>query len=175
MNYTEFESSILKRNNLRKVKITNSWGIYAIYKTIRKNKWFNIGRPLKEHEFYSIIRSVNNLLADEISNGREITFPHKMGGLEISKRVPGVTFVDGKLKNTYPIDWNATLRLWFEDSEAKEKKILVRAEEDFVYKVRYKKGSADYNNKCYYGFEVNRFIKKALKDNIIKGKIDTLW
>ena len=36
-------------------KIRNSIGIYDIYKMLRKNKWLNIGRPLTEHEFYTII------------------------------------------------------------------------------------------------------------------------
>jgi hypothetical protein len=43
----------------RYYKVNNSLGVYDAYKWIRKNKWFNIGRPLKEHEFYSIIRKVN--------------------------------------------------------------------------------------------------------------------
>ena len=48
---------------VRNYKITNSIGVYDLYKLIRKNHWYDIGRPLKEHEFYAIIRKVNSLLA----------------------------------------------------------------------------------------------------------------
>jgi hypothetical protein len=58
----------------RKFAVTNSWGIRDAYKLIRKNHWFNIGRPLKESEFYHIIREVNNLLAEEIEAPIVATF-----------------------------------------------------------------------------------------------------
>ena len=85
MTYKEFKFAIQNLNNSRKHKVTNSVGVYSIYKIIRKNKWFNIGRTLKEHEFYSIIRSINNYLADNLVNGDDIVFPYGMGRLELRK------------------------------------------------------------------------------------------
>jgi len=41
--------------------------------------------------------------------------------------------------------------------------------------VQYDKYNSNFNNKDYYSFEVNRFIKRALTDKIKKGEIDTLW
>lgn len=158
-----------------KPKVTGSLGVYDIYKMIRKNKWYDIGRALKEHEFYSIIRTINNYLADEISKGNRITFPYRMGALELRKFERGVSIVDGKLKNTYPINWGDTLKLWEEDEEAKRDKILLRFENKYVYHIRYDKYDANYNNRIFYEFSVNKFIKIALKENIKKGLIDTLW
>ena len=159
----------------RKFKITNSFGVYDCYKLVRKNHWYNIGRPLKEHEFYIIIRSVNKLLADNIVNGEAVVFPASMGKLELRKYPRGVRFVDNKLKNTYPIDWKSTNRLWVEDEEEYRKKTLLRYESPMVYRVRYCKEKATYENKVFYQFRMHSKVRKRLQENIINGKTDTLW
>ena len=159
----------------KKMKVTNSWGIYDIYKHIRKRGWYNIGRPLKEKEFYAIVRQVNQRLAHEIALGHGVRLPEKMGAFELRKSERGVSIVDGKLKNTYPVDWAETLKLWCQDEEAKREKILLRRQEPYVYRVKYVKDNATYENKIFYQFVLNRFIKLALKDNIKDGKVDTLW
>ena len=79
-------------------KIRNSIGIYDIYKMLRKNKWLNIGRPLTEHEFYTIIRQVNNNIADNIKKGNTIELPSFMGTFEILKYKSSIKFENGKLK-----------------------------------------------------------------------------
>lgn len=160
---------------VRNYKITNSWGVYQAYKAIRKHGWFNIGRPLKEHEFYTIIRSINKRLAENIINGETVVFPEQMGSLELRKYPKGVSFVNGKLKNTYPIDWGSTNKLWAEDAEEKAKHTLIRYESPMVYHVRYCKENATYENKIFYQFRLHQKIRKRLKDNIINGKTDTLW
>lgn len=175
MEFEEFRQMIQRRHDKKDFKVKGSWGVYDVYKHIRKNKWYNIGRPLKEGEFYAIIRGVNKLLAEEITNGRDIVFPHKMGRLELKRIERGVRIVNGKLENTYPIDWNETIKLWFEDADAREKKILIRRDNPYVYCVKYSKSKADYNNKVFYAFVLNLFIKKALKEKILNGKIDALW
>ena len=98
MDYKEFEKALHDRTIPRNVKVTNSWGVYDAYKAIRKHQWYDIGRPLKEHEFYSIIRGINDLLAEDIANGKDVTFPSRMGGLELRKIQSDISIVDGKLK-----------------------------------------------------------------------------
>ena len=107
------------------IKVKNSWGVYDAYKLIRKNKWFNIGRPLKENEFYTIIRSINKYIAECLANGDTFIFPSRMGALELRKYPCGAKIVNGKLQVTYPIDWINTKKLWNEDKEAERKKIFV--------------------------------------------------
>lgn len=171
--YKAFRREILSSRTEGKVR--NSIGVYTFYKMIRKHKWFNIGRPLKEHEFYNIIRSINNLLAEEIALGNSVNFPCRMGTLELRKYQPTARFVNGKLRLSYPIDWEKTLKLWYTDEEAKKNKILVRLEETDVYKIKYSKYKANYENKSFYEFSVNKGIKKSLKDNIKKGLVDTAY
>lgn len=158
-----------------KNSVRNSFGVYDVYKLIRKNGWYNIGRPMKEHEFYTIIRSIHKLLAEEILRGNVAKFPAQMGSLELRKYPKGVSIVNGKLKNTYPIDWSSTLKLWAEDEEAKQKNILLRYESPMVYKVRYCKEGANYENKIFYRFRLMQSLKKRLKEDILTGKTDTLW
>ena len=159
----------------RNYKITNSIGVYDLYKIVRKNHWYDIGRPLKEHEFYTIIRNVNKLLAENLANGDAVVFPEQMGKLELRKYPRGVRFVNGKLKNTYPIDWKSTNQLWAEDEEEHKKKTLLRYESPIVYHVRYCKEDATYENKTFYQFRLHQKVRKRLKENIINGKTDTLW
>lgn len=175
MEFKEFQEAIQKKRTKKKVKVSNSWGVYDAYKHIRKNGWFNIGRPLKEYEFYSIIRGINILLSEEIAKGNNIHLYHGMGELELRKTRRGAYIRKGKLTVTYPVDWNKTLRLWYESEEAKMQKVLIRNETKYVYRVKYNKSKAQYKNQCFYEFDTNRFLKQKLKENISKGKTDTIW
>ena len=171
--YKDFKSVIQCLQNTRTHKITNSLGNYDAYKYIRKNKWFNIGRPLTEHEFYQIIRRINNYLAEELVNGNDIIFPNRMGKLELRKRnsLP-VIDKNGKLKVTYAIDWDKTIKLWFEDEEAYNKRQLVKIPEKEIFRIRYSKEDANYKNKSFIEFQVNRDIKVRLKQKIKNNEIE---
>lgn len=171
--YKDFKSVIQGLQNTRTHKVTNSLGSYNAYKYIRKNKWFNIGRPLTEHEFYQIIRRVNNYLAEELINGNDVIFPNRMGKLELRKR-NALPIIDknGNLKVTYAIDWDNTLKLWYEDEEAFNNKTLVRLPERNIFRIKYNKNTANYNNKSFMEFQVNRNIKTRLKQKIKNNEID---
>ena len=171
--YKDFKSVIQGLQNTRTHKITNSLGVYDAYKYIRKNKWFDIGRPLTEHEFYQIIRRINNYLAEELVNGNDIIFPNRMGKLELRKRnsLP-VIDKNGSLKVTYAIDWDNTLKLWYEDEEAFNNKTLVKIPERNIFRVKYNKDTANYENKSFMEFQVNRSIKTRLKQKIKNNEID---
>lgn len=168
----EFRKNILKVNGPRKHKVNNSIGVYDCYKRIRKNKWFDIGRPVSEHDFYSIIRTVNNYLADYLSKGHDINLPCKMGRLEIRKYDAKITLQGGKVITNLPIDWDRTLKLWSEDEEAYQKRTLIKMEEKEIFKVYYNRGKANYTNKGFFAFDVNRELKKKLKKNIKEGLVD---
>lgn len=173
--YTEFRKRVVGAGDCRGSKINNSWGVYDSYKWIRKNGWYDIGRAVKEHEFYAVVRAVNKLLAAEIGAGRSVTFPSRMGHLELRKIQTGVKWKNGRLKITYPVDWEKTLRLWFDDDEAREKKLVVRIESGVLFKIKYCKYKANYRNMSYYQFQVNRGIKKMVKEGVIAGRVETMY
>lgn len=169
----EFIKDVKKVHKKRNHKVSSSLGVYDAYKYIRKNKWMSIGKPLTEHEFYSIIRKVSAYLAEELSLGNDIKLPRNMGSLQIRKTNTYVTLEEGKLKTNLPIDWDKTLKLWYESKEDLDKKTLVRLEEREVYKVFYNKYKADYNNRAFYEFSINRLIKRNLKHTIKESNFDT--
>ena len=172
MTYEEFKSEVQHLSSPRKHKVTNSTGVYSAYKWIRKNRWLNIGRCLTEHEFYSIIRKVNDYLAESFLQGNDIKLPHRMGRIELRKYDVRVSLDGEKVKTNLPIDWDRTLKLWYEDEEAYKEKTLVKVEEKEIFKVYYNKQLADYNNQVFYEFNVNRELKKRLKQRIKEGKLD---
>ena len=168
----EFRRKVLKVDHSRNHKVKNSMGVYDIYKHIRKNKWYNIGQPITEHQFYTIIRQVNNVLADNLLKGNDIVFPNKMGRLEVRKFEPIIRFDDNKLTVRLPIDWDRTLKLWLEDEEAYKERTLVKMEEKEIFKVCYNKTRADFPNKGFYQLQINRDLKIALKKKIKLGNFD---
>ena len=168
----EFRRKVLKVDHSRNHKVKNSIGVYDIYKHIRKNKWYDIGQPITEHQFYTIIRQVNNVLADNLLKGNDIVFPNKMGRLEVRKFEPIIRFDDNKLTVRLPIDWDRTLKLWSEDEEAYKERTLVKMEEKEIFKVCYNKTRANFQNKGFYQLQINRDLKIALKKKIKLGNFD---
>lgn len=169
LSYTEFAKNVRNANKPRKTKISGSYGVYDVYRWLRKNKWFDIGRPLKEHEFYSIIRRVNNYYADEFLSSGKMVFPQHMGNLELRKYPVEYKIDKGKVKTNLRIDWDATLKLWYEDEESYKKKTLVKMEEKERFRVIYNKGLAFYTNQNFMNFTLNRDIKMELPKRIRNG------
>lgn len=170
--YEEFAKAIRKLSESRKYKIRNSYGIYDGYKYYRKNKPKDRKYILSESQYFAITRKINNILAEALSRGEDIIFPYKLGRLEIRKNKSIISLKGDKVKAHLPIDWDKTLRLWYEDKEAFTKKILVKMDEKEIYKVYYNKNIAEFINKTFYQFEVNKELKRKLKQNIKEGKID---
>ena len=169
----EFRKKVLKVNKPRLHKVRNSNGIYDAYKWIRKNKWLNIGRPLTEHEFYTIIRQVNNELAYSLIRGDDINLPNRMGRLELRKYDAKIRVdSNNKVITNLPIDWDRTLKSWSEDEEAYKERILIKMEEKEIFKVFYNKKSANYENKSFMQFDVNRDIKRSLTQQIKNRAVD---
>ncbi|MGN0143789.1 MAG: hypothetical protein ACI398_02315 [Clostridium sp.] len=127
---------------------------------------------MTEKEFYSIIRTFNKCIAEELSKGNDFTLPQRMGVLEIRKYSPKITIKNGKVNAPLPIDWDKTIKLWYEDKEAYSKRILVKSDVKEVFRLIYNKCKADYTNKTFYELKFNREIKKKLKENIKEGIID---
>ena len=174
--YESFRSRLLKLDKPRVHKIKGSLGIYDGYKYYRKNKPSDPKYILTESQYFAVTRKVNNLLADNLVKGGEIEFPHRMGRLEIRKAAGGVRLnADGKLVTYLPIDWERTLRLWYDDEESYNNRTLVRVEEKEIFKIYYNRGQANYNNKSFYEFRVNREIKRGLKEKIKEGKIEAMY
>ena len=168
----DFRRKVLKINEPRTHKVRNSLGVYDSYKWIRKNKWLDLPRPVTEHEFYTIVRQVNNLLAETLLSGGDITLPHRMGTIELRKYDARISFNGDKIVTNLPIDWDRTLKLWSEDEEAYKERTLIKMVEKEIFKVFYNKRTATYSNKSFMQFEVNRDLKRRLKQKIKNKAVD---
>lgn len=167
----EFRKKVLKVNNSRIHKVTGSLGVYDAYKWLRKNKWLSLN-PITEHDYYTIIRTVNKILVNNFLKTGSIKLPERMGEITLRKYQAKITLENGKIKTNLPIDWDATLHLWAEDKDSYDNRVLIKAEEREIFKVLYDKSKALYNNKSFYTFEPNRDIKVALKTKLKKGVLD---
>lgn len=163
----DFKTLIKKANTKKEHKITASLGMREAFRYYTKKS-----KALDEKEFRRVIRYINSLLQESLASGEDINLPCKMGRLELRKFKTSVSFKDGKIITNLPIDWDETLNLWYEDRESFREKRKVRMEVPEVFRVYYKKSTANYNNKSFFTFKVNRDLKQKLKINIINKKVD---
>lgn len=172
MDYNDFINKVKKVKKKRTHKVTNSYGSKDAFFYYRKTKPNDSKYILTDCQYLKIIRTINNYIRDIIIEGGYVDLPERMGCLELRKTINTFKFEDGKLKTSMPVDWNATLKLWYESPECKNKKTLVRHESLETFRLHYNKTKANYNNKSFYEFNTNRTIKRELKKNINKNKID---
>lgn len=163
----DFKISIKRSNTKKEHKITASLGMREAFRYYTKKS-----KSLNEKDFRRVIRYINSLLQESLASGEDINLPCRMGRLELRKFKTSVSFRDGKMITNLPIDWDETLNLWYEDRESFKEKRKVRMEVPEVFRVYYKKSTANYNNKSFFTFKVNRDLKQKLKTNIINKKVD---
>ena len=175
MELDEFRKKVVKAEEKKHhFSVTNSNGTKEAWRWIKKNKWLNIGQPITELQLGTIIKAVNLTLQDQLLNGKDITFPNRMGRLEIRKFKAKIQYKDNKLVTNLPVDWKRTINLWWEDSESRELKTLVRYEDSERFAVYFNKEYANFANKSFYKFTPTRPLKKRLRDKIINGEFDAL-
>lgn len=142
----------------RKKKINNSWGVYDYYKFYRKIRPKEKKYVLNEHMFYSLLRKVNQLLAEDLIQNNPIVFPYALGEVYSKRQKAYTSFENGRVMTNRRIDWNATLKLWHEDKEARENKTLIRRTEPYFDSLAYSKRNAKYKNMRYYSFRINKYL-----------------
>ena len=103
---------------------------------------------------------------------QDIIFPYRLGRLELRKIESKIKFDGNKVKTNLPIDWDKTLKFWYEDEEAYKNKTLIKAKEKEIFRIYYNKNIADFINKSFYTFKLNRTLKLKLKHNIQECNID---
>ena len=171
--FLEFSRRIRKVHKPRYYKVRNSLGVYDAFKYYRKNKPKDKKYVLKETQYFSLVRKINNILGEHLIKGEDVELPLRMGSLMLMKKDRYVRLDEnGKLKTNLPIDWMKTLKLWYEDENARKNKTFVRIEESEIFYIIYNKGN--YNNRSYYEFIFNRDLKGRLKRSIKNKRTDTI-
>lgn len=154
-------------------RVRNSLGVYDAYKYYRKNKPKDKKYILTESQYFSIIRQINLLMAEYLLNYGIIELPQRMGTLEVRKYDTKIKIgKDGKVYSNLPIDWDRTLKLWYDDEDSYKNKVLLRQEVDEIFKLYYNRARCNYNNHSYYEFSFNKDLRIRLKQQIKRGLID---
>lgn len=172
--FEEFKAKVQKRNGKRRNTIKNSVGVRQGFLFLQKRKWEDVGRPITEKQFQQIIRGVDRELSKLLIDKRSITFPHTMGTLEIRSANNTARYTnDGKLALPRVVDWPKTLELWYEDQEAYKKKILIRDLHPVKVSIVYNRKTANYNNKNYFNFVLNRNTIRLASSMLREGLLET--
>lgn len=172
MEFSEFIKEVKKTRGPKKHKVSNSYSIKTMFYYYRKIRPKTKSYVLTESQYYHIIRTINNALREQLINGNDVILPYKLGKIEIRKYKNVIEFKDGKLKTDRPIDWNSTLKLWYDNPICREKKQLIRFENNETFMVHYDKRKAVFKNKDFYEFDANRYVKIGLKKNILSNKLE---
>lgn len=167
--FAEFRKKVLKVNEKRTVKITNSYGSADAFRYI--NKELELPK-ITLREFRNIINTVNKILVKRFIEGHDIKFPKRMGNIELWKHTPTFKNVNGKIKTTLKIDWKRTLEYWNNNEEAYKNKTILKKETDTIFRIVYNKSKAMYVNKQFFRFIPSRSFKSALKEAIRNNSID---
>ena len=174
MSYQAFLNRLQKRGS-KPHTISHCLGARDAWKWVRKNKWKLLGHYPVSHTLYScIIDSVNKILVEQMLEGHRIDLPHKMGSLYLASVPARVAWESGELKTNYRTDWLKTLKLWYEDEEAREShKTVKRIQSDIVF-IRYDKQKAVFTNRRFYVFRANRSLVRKVGKAIEERKVNVM-
>ena len=171
----EFDYKLKKRNQPRKQRIWRSWRVQDFYKWLRRRKWKDVGERLTEEMVYALTRDIFKAIANKISYGETLHLGQGLGKIEIVKRY-------GNPKNKgsrYGVDWKKTIKLWYEDKEAMEKRTLVRIVEREIFRITYNKNirntrSMSCSTLPYIMLYPNRTLKLEISKHIKEGSLDAV-
>jgi len=81
--------------------------------------------------------------------------------------IPKGAYMDGKgkLRVTYPVDWDATLKEWYDDPRMAKERKVIRRTLDNMLTIAYDKGKARYANQRFYKYHAPR----SLRTRVLRG------
>lgn len=97
-------------------------------------------------QYKAIIYAMVSDFTNRLLHGEVVNLPKGLGAFVVKFAENSAHFdIDGKLRTTYPVNWNATVQLWAEDPEAREKKTKIfstdRKKSYYLCYYRYKRGN----------------------------------
>ena len=149
--------------NNRKHNLSKGYGVADYYK-FYNNKYEN---SLNEKKYRKILdKFYVELEKLIIKEGVDFIMPFLNFEITIRKDKRKPRIKDGKLINNTPVNPVATKKLWDENAEAKEKRILVRYNNShtsgYVFRIYCKKFRSSLKNKTLFKFRPIRSMKRNL-------------
>lgn len=141
------------------------------YREFYKKKY---NSDITTEKYNKIIKVFNQAIIDLIiDKGIKYKIPFMNFELYVAKLKQKPKIVNGKLVNNRPINWKATHELWDKNDEAREKKLLIRYNNDhssnYVFRIYMKKFKSTLRTRNYYKFKAIRSFKQKLHNKIMKS------
>lgn len=156
----------LTLNSSKMKNFYNTRDSYTVYKTISED-------PIDIRQYITIVNEFMKFLMQRLFDTGLITFPERLGTLQIIGKKVKFKIEDGKIKGLAP-DWLKTKELWENDLKAKEEKQLVYFFNEHSNGIRYKflwsKNRVLVSNKTLYNLKLSRANKRTLTPLINSGK-----
>ena len=174
MTYQGFLNRLQKRGS-KPHTISHCLGVRDAWKWVRRNRWKRLeGNTCSQALYSCIINMVNQLLMEQLIEGHRIDIPQGMGSLYLASIPARIALDGGELKTNYRTDWPRTLKLWYEDDEAREShRTVKRIQKDIVF-IRYDKRTAKYTNRRFYLFRANRSLVRKVGRALEERKINVM-
>jgi len=166
---------MMQQMNNRNHKIKADYGITDYYRFFKRN---NPDINITSKAFGELLREYNGFVRDSLSyRGTSYNMPSNTGIIEIRKSKAEVTInEDGTIRNSLPVNWQETRKLWNENPEAREKKIKIKFvnlhSNGYTFKFLYLRTKANYKHKKIYRLKFNRQLKRQLSQSIFNNTID---
>jgi hypothetical protein len=153
-----------------------SKSLYDFYIKSLPSSYKRTDYNVKTRVYTKILRRVSELIIEAIIlDNFEYTLPYRMGKLFVYKRkIKYKLDNEGNLiKKSLPIDFQATKKLWLEDSKAKEvrQKVYHTNDHSDGYKYYFHWRKKDIVVKAFYYYALkpirrnNRYLAKCVKEN----------
>ena len=168
--------ALMKSRAGRDNKYKSAFSIRDAYKEYKRNMP-DASYTLTEEEHRHILNAIFEGMADKFLKYGIVRLGGRLGAIELIKKKTKVyKRKDGTLFANYPIDWDKTLELYYNDAEAREKRIFVRkCDNDYSYRIKYRASKASLKNSCYVQFRPSGLfrsrVSKAIKENKVDGLI----
>jgi hypothetical protein len=154
-------------------KLKVDYGLSDYYKYYKQNE----NNPVDNKKFNKIVSEFNKEIVNLIIEENLEFTPVKLQFtfcVRKYKKVPQIK--EGKLINTNPIDWKTTNELWEENSEAKEKKIIIKFNNNHtsknIFRIKALKVGTTYKNKYLFRFKAIRSFRALLSKRILDPNKD---
>jgi len=176
MSFGEFLKDIKKVNGQRVHKIRNSYGLPDYYKYFYSKYGKHLSKKIKYTEYSNFIKCVIGKFIEELFSSGTIAFPSGLGLLDIKATECGAKLDEkGNLVVTKLVDWDATLKLWYQDEESRKNKSVVKIDSNLIYRIRYLKQNTKVTNKKYICFRPNRVLKQRMSKLAKTGMVNYFY
>ena len=169
MTFKEYWNSTCRHYEKKEAALHRSYRMKDAYRWYRKRHKDEVTGTL----FGAVVRAVNQRVADLMLKGQQFKIPHRMGRMELRKKSCNISYKNGKLRGG-KVNWPETIKLWYDDEDAREKKTLIRYERTVKFLIYYNDFQCNCKNIKFYAMYTTRSLTQKINRGIVEDEIDAL-